>query len=154
MKTRLASIAGLTLAAALAGCAHSIAQPVGDGPLQSTGRGDHALAGLGVVSAIDRVSSQDQLTGAGAVIGGITGALIGRQFGGSSDGRARGTLFGGVAGLLLGNEIERQRGGLRDMVRVSVQFDNGSVRRFDMGSAGDLRVGDRVRIEDNRVVRM
>lgn len=155
MFLRLGSIAILSLSAAVAGCAHQAAHGPDQAPVYSAGgRGGSASASLGVVSAIDRVSSQDQLSGAGAVIGGVTGAVIGRQFGGSGDGRAMGTWLGAVAGLLIGNEVERQRSNLRDAVRVSVQLDSGAVRRFDMGSAGDLRVGDRVRVEDNRVFRM
>ena len=59
-----------------------------------------------------------------------------------------------VTGVLIGNEIERQNHGLRDGVRVMVQTERGAVRSFDFTHAGDMRVGDRVRIEGNQLVRM
>ena len=37
--------------------------------------------------------------------------------------------------------------------RVSVQTDNGGYRAFDVPSPGDLRIGDRVRIDNGQISR-
>jgi outer membrane lipoprotein SlyB len=113
-----------------------------------------AQSQYGVVSGIERLAAERQTTGGGAVTGGVTGAVIGRQFGGSGEGRALGTFLGAVAGILIGNQVERQNFGLRDGVRVVVQLDNGAQRSFDFTHAGDMRVGDRVRIDGQQLVRM
>ena len=84
----------------------------------------------------------------------MTGAVVGRQFGGSSEGRALGTFLGAVAGVLIGNQVEKQNIGLRGGVRVSVQLDGGGQRSFDYANAGDLRVGERVRVEGTQIIRM
>ena len=70
-------------------------------------------------------------------------------------GRTAATMVGAAAGAMIGNEIERQHGaGKRELVRVSVQLDNGRIVTFDEASGTDLRVGERVRIDNNRVVRV
>ena len=38
--------------------------------------------------------------------------------------------------------------------RVSIQTDNGAYRAFDVPSPGDLRVGDRVRIDNGQISRI
>lgn len=107
---------------------------------------------FGVISGIDRLESSRQLSGNGALAGGVAGAVIGRQFGGSSDGRALGTFLGAVAGILIGNEAERQNRGLRDGVRVSVRLDSGAQRNFDFAHPGELRIGDRVRVNGKQLM--
>ena len=92
-------------------------------------------------------------TGAGVVIGGIAGGVLGRQIGGGS-GRDLATIAGIAGGALAGNAIEKNaQTATRDAYRVSVQVDNGTNRAYDMASAGDLRVGDRVRIENGQLYR-
>ena len=59
-----------------------------------------------------------------------------------------------MAGILIGNEVERQSLGRRDGVRVTVQLDSGAQRSFDYSHAGDIRIGDRVRVEGNQLLRM
>jgi len=94
-------------------------------------------------------------TGGGAVAGGVIGGVVGNQFGRGS-GRAAATALGIVGGALLGNTIEGQHSGPRvyESYRVSVQTDNGGFRAFDVQSPGDLRIGDRVRIDNGQISRM
>lgn len=93
-------------------------------------------------------------TGGGAVAGGLVGGVVGNQFGHGS-GRAAATALGIVGGALLGNVIEGQHNGPRayESFRVSVQTENGAYRAFDVASPGDLRVGDRVRIDNGQISR-
>lgn len=109
---------------------------------------------FGRVTAMEAVAGQGGASGAGAVVGGVAGAVIGRQFGGSTGGKDRGTLFGALAGALIGHEIEKDQTGARDRVRVTVAVDRGGTRQFEVRDPGGLRVGDRVRIEGDRLIRL
>ncbi|WP_280155346.1 glycine zipper 2TM domain-containing protein [Piscinibacter sp. XHJ-5] len=107
----------------------------------------------GVVQSIDTVRAQSQTSGGGALVGGAVGGLVGRQL---EHGRNRdlATGVGVVAGAIIGNEIEKNSRGARDIYRVTVQLRGGGLRSFDYASLNDdLRVGDRVRIENNQLYR-
>lgn len=106
----------------------------------------------GQIYSVDVIRAENQTSGAGGVIGGVTGAVVGRQFG-SGSGRTAGTLIGAVAGAVIGNQIEKQNLHARDVYRVVVRTDNGQLRAFDYAQLGEVRVGDRVRIENNQVYR-
>ena len=101
-----------------------------------------------------RTPEQGRSSGLGAVIGGVAGAVVGRQIGGGS-GRDAATVVGVVGGAVAGNEIEKNRNNsVRESYRVSIQLDNGTSRAYDVPSFGELRVGDRVRIENGQIFRM
>ncbi len=90
---------------------------------------------------------------AGTVIGGVIGGVLGNQVGGGS-GRDAATVVGAVGGAIAGNQIQKNRNQeVRESVRVSVRMDNGSFRAYDMTSAGDLRIGDRVRVDNGQLFR-
>lgn len=115
-----------------------------------------AYAEFGHVSNIEVLQSEQRRgpSGAGAIIGGVLGAVVGNQIG-SGGGRALATGIGVVGGAVAGNQIEgNQRGVLVQTYRVSVQVENGGYRVFDVPSPGDLRIGDRVRIQDNQLQRI
>ena len=80
-------------------------------------------------------------TGGGAVLGAVIGAVIGHQVGGGS-GRAVATGVGAIGGAVIGNTIENRPRRDDEAYRVSVRFDNGSVREYDFQRIDDLRVGD------------
>ncbi len=110
----------------------------------------------GRVTAIDplRTQEQGQGTGAGAVIGGVAGAVLGNQVG-SGSGRDVARIAGAVGGALAGNSVERNaRGQWRESYRIMVQLENGINRAYEVPTPGELRVGDRVRIENNQIFRM
>jgi len=93
-------------------------------------------------------------SGAGAIIGGVLGAVVGNQIGGGS-GRALATGAGVIGGAVAGNALEgNQRGQVVQTYRVQVEVENGGVRAFDVPSPGDLRIGDRVRIQNNQLQRI
>lgn len=160
--TRTVALPAVALIAALtAGCATYVPPPQGAPPVAGYPQAGYPQTGYpqagrveyGQIHSIDLIRAQNQTTGAGGVIGGVTGAVVGRQFGGSSSGRAAGTLIGAVAGAILGNEIERQNRHAQDVYRVVVRTDAGQLRAFDYAQLGDVRVGDRVRVENNLVYR-
>ncbi len=117
-----------------------------------------AYVEYGRVSNVEVVRMQQPSTGPGigAVIGGVAGAVVGNQIG-TGGGRTAATVIGAVGGAVAGNAIERSRTAntsAGESYRVSVQVDNGSMRAYDMSSYGDLRIGDRVRIENGQIYRV
>jgi len=94
-------------------------------------------------------------SGGGAVAGGVIGGVVGNQFG-HGGGRAAATALGIVGGALLGNAVEANNNAPRvqESYRVSIQTDNGGYRAFDVPNPGDLRIGDRVRIDNGQISRM
>lgn len=112
----------------------------------------------GRISNVEVLRSQGQAqaqgSGVGAVLGGVAGALVGSQIGGGN-GRTAATVAGAFGGAIAGNAIEKNRSaGMSEVLRVSVQLDNGGMRAYDVPSAGELRTGDRVRIENNQIYRI
>lgn len=109
----------------------------------------------GQVRSIEALGiARDQPQGAGAVVGGVVGAVVGRQFGNSNSGKNVGTAVGAVGGAIIGNEIEKSARRDHSGVRIGVTLDSGALRHFDYKSAGELRVGDRVRIEGDQLYRL
>ncbi len=104
----------------------------------------------GTVIRIEPIEHAEQPTGAGAVVGGLLGAVVGHQFGGGN-GRTLATVAGAVGGAFGGNAIEKQHS--RKIVgwRVEVRLDNGSTRSFRLGSPGTLAVGSRVHVEGSTI---
>jgi outer membrane lipoprotein SlyB len=89
---------------------------------------------------------------AGTVIGGVVGGALGNQVG-SGGGRAAATILGVLGGAYVGNRVAG--GGspgnypaTSAVHRVTVQTDQGQIRTYDVSATGDLRPGDRVRIEN------
>lgn len=151
--TAVRLMACIAMAATLGACAIAPYPSQEPGPVPGASLPSAAVA-FGTISAIDRVNPPGSAGGSGALIGGAVGAIVGRELGEKAMGRTAATVVGAAAGAMIGNEIERQHGGgKRELVRVSVQLDDGGTRSFDLSSAGDLRVGDRVRVESNRIQR-
>ncbi len=134
------------------------APPVAQGQPQGQWQGPaQAQVEYGQVRNIERLRLRGEPLGAGAVIGGVVGAVVGRSVGSGHDGRAVGTVLGAVGGAIIGNEIERDQAErvARDVFRISIRLDQGAARVFEVANPGELRVGDRVRIEGgNRLVRV
>lgn len=95
-----------------------------------------------------------QTSGAGAVLGAVVGGVLGNQIGKGS-GRAAATAVGVLGGAVAGNAIEGRRSGDvgSAIYRLSIQLDHGGYRYYDVSSPGDLRVGDRVRIDNGQISR-
>lgn len=88
----------------------------------------------------------------GAIIGGVAGAVLGNQIGGGS-GRDAATVLGAVGGAAVGSQVGRNMNTQQPMYRVTVQTDQGTTRFYDVAATGDLRVGDRVRVENGVLYR-
>jgi outer membrane lipoprotein SlyB len=108
----------------------------------------------GVVESIDVVQTGGAPpSGAGAVIGGIAGGVLGHQIG-SGSGNTAATIAGAVGGALVGNQVERNNNAPVAQYRMRIRTDSGSGIELINPNDLNLRVGDRVRVEGNRVFRM
>jgi len=139
----------LTVGALMSGCANTDTRPV-------SSSSSYSRAAYGVVDAIEIIrGSGDGIggsgIGAGAVIGGVVGGVLGHQVGGGT-GKDVATVAGVVGGAMAGHQIEKSNK-QQDAYRVRVRLDNGGYQTVTQQSISDLRVGDRVRIENDRVSR-
>ena len=110
-----------------------------------------AYTDFGRVVAIDAVRGSGRTSGGGAIAGAIVGGVIGHQVG-SGRGNDAATVAGAIGGAVVGNELEKRREG-DEYYRVTVQLRDGREATFAQDSLNGVRVGDRVRIDGNRVIR-
>lgn len=142
----------ITIAALMSGCANTDTRPMSSSPSSPS----YSRVAYGVVDAIEitRESSGGiggSGIGAGAVIGGVVGGLLGHQVGGGT-GKDLATVAGVVGGAVAGHQIEKTTK-QPDTYLIRVRLDNGGVQTVAQPSISDLRVGDRVRIENDHVSR-
>ena len=114
---------------------------------------DPARVEYGTVEAIEIHRSADRPPiNTGTVVGGIAGGVIGHQIG-SGRGNTAATIAGAIGGAVVGNEIEKKQTHV-SRYRITVRLDSGSSLIVDDTRDGNLRVGDRVRVEDNQLYRV
>ena len=107
----------------------------------------------GQVEAIEIYRAPDNKpVNAGTLIGGIAGGVIGHQIG-SGRGNTAATIAGALGGALVGNEIEKKQG-QATRYRITVRLDSGSSLIVEDQRDLNLRVGDRVRVEDGHIHRI
>jgi outer membrane lipoprotein SlyB len=146
----------LALAVGLAGCAADHPYTAGSYPStppQSSYPAQSQGYQTGYVDRIEVVQKGASKNVAGTVIGGIVGGLIGSQIG-SGTGRTAATIAGAAGGAIAGNAIEGRRRADNEIFRVSVRLDNGSYQTVMQEDIHELRTGDRVRVDGDRVVRL
>lgn len=156
--------ASIVLMGSLAACAPY--SPAGNqGEFQSPYRNEYQSkldapygTEYGRVSNIEVLQNQSrgQTSGTGAVLGGVVGAVLGNQVGKGS-GRAAATAAGAIGGALLGNTVEGRNGSQNAYpqgYRITIQLDRGGLRAYDVSSPGDLRMGDRVRLDNGQISRL
>jgi outer membrane lipoprotein SlyB len=107
----------------------------------------------GTIVAIEIYRASDnQPINVGAVLGGIAGGVIGHQIG-SGRGNTAATIAGAIGGAVVGNEIEKKHvQGSR--YRITVRLESGSSLIVEDTRDVNLRVGDRVRVENDRLHRI
>ncbi|VVD78597.1 17 kDa surface antigen [Pandoraea horticolens] len=105
----------------------------------------------GTVQSIEPIRTQGSASGLGAVGGAVAGGLLGNQFG-AGNGRTAMTVVGALGGGLAGNEVEK-RVRSETVYRVYVRMDTGTTRYWTYQSAPGVQPGDRVRLENNGLVR-
>lgn len=163
--SRLASIATATAAAALlAACTsrpvvvNTVPPPVAVAPAVTTvatvPAPATAPAGVeyGRVTNIEffQTGPTSGINVPGAIVGGVAGAVAGNAL---SGGRDAATVLGGAAGAAIGSQVAKPATTGSSVYRVTIRADNGVYRTYDVPATGDLRVGDRVRVENSVIYR-
>ena len=165
---RVLSIASIVaLAAGLSACAAGDPYGPNNYPVSSYGTTTVVPAPVmqqagyveyGRITNVSLVSSGGTVSGpnttAGTVVGAVVGGALGSTIGGGS-GRAVATVLGALGGAAVGNRLasndSRQYNTAGPVYRVTVFTDQGFDRQYDVSASADLRVGDRVRIENGMI---
>jgi outer membrane lipoprotein SlyB len=106
----------------------------------------------GTIAGIRPIGGTTSPSGvAGTLVGAVVGGVIGNQFG-RGHGRDAATVIGALGGAVAGNQIGQNMGQPAGY-RVDIRLSDGTMRSLDMQTPGDLRPGDRVRIDGNQVSR-
>ncbi|HCI14508.1 MAG: hypothetical protein A2063_08730 [Gallionellales bacterium GWA2_60_142] len=134
----------LTVAALTSGCANTDSRSV-------SSSSSYSSVAYGVIDAIETTRGSSGGMGAGAVIGGVVGGVLGHQVG-SGTGQDVATVAGAVGGAVVGHQIEKSNK-QQDEYRIRVRLENGGYQTVTQQTINDLRVGDRVRIENDRISR-
>ncbi len=143
MKTFIAIfIVLITSAVLVSGCANNYSRPAAA----------QSYSGIyGVVDSIDVIRGENTGIGAGTVIGGVIGGVLGNQVG-SGRGNTAATIAGAAGGAVVGHEIEKKNQ-TRDRYQIRLRLDNGHYQTQVQDDITGLHVGDRVRLENDRVYR-
>jgi len=120
-------------------------------PDQSYSSAPAASATYGRIESIEIVRGSSNPSGAGAIVGGLVGGLLGNQVGGGT-GRTAATVAGAVGGAVAGNQIEKNKQA-GDAYQIGVRLDNGGFVSIVQDSITDLRIGDRVSVQNKHVYR-
>ena len=149
---------GLALAAALAlgACANTSAPVAAGGGStypQSGGSSSGTYSGYGVVQSIDLVQQQPSTgiggtgIGVGAIAGAVVGGILGNQVGGGV-GNTAATVLGAAGGAYAGNEVEKRNQQQVNAYKFTIRMNDGSYQTLTQNTNADVRVGDRVVIEN------
>ncbi|MCB2001511.1 MAG: glycine zipper 2TM domain-containing protein [Rhodoferax sp.] len=118
-----------------------------------TTSGSNVNAQYGVVQSIERVQGEARSgVGAGAIAGAVIGGVLGNQVGGGS-GKTAATVLGAAGGAYAGNEIQKRNQRPDDLMRIGVRLYNGANVSVTQEPVPDLRVGDRVLVQNGTAVR-
>ncbi len=149
----MAWVGPIVLVLGLAGCETPGSRDYGS--TSSESYSSQTQSAEGVVERIEVVnrSGGSGSNIAGTVIGGVVGGLIGSQIG-SGSGQTVATIAGAAGGAIAGNKIEGRRRADNETFRVTVRLDNGTNQVITQENIDDLRTGDRVRVEGNRIRRI
>lgn len=151
MRIRQIIIAAIfTVAALMSACTNTGYQPV-------SSSSSYNVSMYGVIESIEMTPGESggiagSGIGAGTVIGGVVGGVLGHQVG-KGTGKDVATAAGVVGGAVVGHEIEKRNQQQQNVYRIRVRLDNGGSQTMTQQSINDLRVGDRVRIENGTLYR-
>jgi outer membrane lipoprotein SlyB len=99
---------------------------------------------------VQAIEKKGEGSGAGALVGGIIGGVLGHQVG-SGRGKDAATVVGALGGALVGNEVEKNKSTVSHW-EVRVRFEDGTSRMVRYDSEPSWRSGDKVRVENGRIL--
>jgi outer membrane lipoprotein SlyB len=146
---------GLLAALALGGCADMNNQS--NAPYGSAVSQGNAYAGYGVVQSIELVRQENSgntgsSIGLGTIAGAVVGGIVGNQVG-AGRGNTVATVAGAAGGAYVGHELENRKTQTTDAYKITVRMEDGSYQSLIQSSNANLRVGDRVRVENGAAQR-
>ena len=115
---------------------------------------DTSCYDCGTVTRIEVASttSSNVPNATGAVLGGIVGAVAGREIsdktGGSKGNKNLATVGGAVAGAVAGNAIQNHAQANNTTYNVYVQMDNGTTQVVTQSGLNGIREGSLVRVDN------
>ena len=101
----------------------------------------------GVVQSIDLVRVDNTGIGVGAIAGAVVGGIVGSQVGGGR-GNTAATVIGAAGGAYAGHELEKRNQQQSDAYKFSLRMNDGSYQTVTQTTHADIRVGDRVKVEN------
>jgi outer membrane lipoprotein SlyB len=107
-------------------------------------------ASCGVIESVRAMQVQGDASGLGAVAGGVTGALVGSQFGNGRGSTALGVV-GAAGGAYAGHNIEKNLR-KRTSYRVTVRMEDGSARTLYQSAPPEFGVGEKVKVINGALV--
>ena len=105
----------------------------------------------GTVTSVKTVKKVGEASGGGAVLGGVVGGVIGHQIG-SGRGNTAATVAGAAGGAYAGHQIEKNKKSTNEH-QVVVKLENGNTRTFRYAEATSYKVGDKIKVVDDKLVR-
>lgn len=116
-------------------------------------RAVQVCASCGVVEAVNVVDSKgDRNNVLGTIAGGVLGGVLGHQVGGGT-GKDLATIAGAVGGAYAGNRVENSMDKSRQY-QVVVRLENATAQTFTYSADPAIKVGTRVKVENNSIVRL
>jgi outer membrane lipoprotein SlyB len=119
-----------------------------DSEQQPAAAASKACLDCGVVVDVRLVEQKGEGTGLGAVVGGVAGAVVGREI---SDGRDLGTVVGAAGGAIAGHQIERHARTTKHY-QVQVRMGDGTTKNVRFSARPAWKAGDKVRLQDGKLV--
>ncbi|MDO8595253.1 MAG: glycine zipper 2TM domain-containing protein [Sulfuricaulis sp.] len=152
---KFGSVLGLAAVLTLGAC-ETMNTPANTSNYPQSTSSSGVYSGYGVVQSIELVrQSNTGIGGSGIGIGTIAGAVVGGVVGnqvGSGRGNTAATVIGAAGGAYAGHELEKRSQQQSDAYKLAIRMDSGSYQTLTQTTVADLRVGDRVQI-DNGVAR-
>ena len=105
----------------------------------------------GTVSDVKTVKKEGEGSGVGAVAGGVLGGVLGHQIG-SGRGNTAATIVGAGAGAYAGHQVEKRQK-TTTSYRVIVTMEDGTTRTFNYAARTSYKVGDQVKVVNNKLTR-
>ncbi len=115
--------------------------------------GDSAYTSYGVIQSIDVVRQEaNNDVGLGTLAGAVIGGVVGNQVGGGR-GNTAATVVGAAGGAYAGHELEKRNRQQDEAYKFNIRMSDGSYQTVTQSTSGDLRVGDRVQIDNGALRR-
>lgn len=112
----------------------------------------NVYSGYGVVQSIELVKQGSggiggSGIGIGTIAGGVIGGVLGSQVG-QGRGQTAAAIGGAAAGAYAGHELEKRQQQTADAYKFTIRMDDGAYQTLTQSTSDNLRVGDRVKIEN------